>query len=84
MYGDGVKNNMWIQVKFQVTNPEFMDKDSDNIYGGIAKYVDGDDFEMIPELIICGCCGSEFEPQDVKILERYNDWMDLTETIISE
>ena len=74
---------MWKQVKIQVINPDLMDEDSDNIFGGIAEYIEDDvtgDTALVR--IICGCCGSEFEPDDVKVLDCYHDWMDLTETIV--
>lgn len=74
---------MWQQVKIQVNNPDLMDEDSDNIFGGIAEYIEDDvTGDAVLVRIICGCCGSEFEPDDVIILERYHDWMDLTETIV--
>ena len=74
---------MWKQIKFRVTNPSLMDDDSDNIFGGIAEMVeDMLDGELVPIRIICGCCGSEFEPSDIEVLECYDDWMDLTNTIV--
>jgi len=76
---------MWQQVKFQVISPDLMVDDSDNIFGGIAETIDDHiDEKTIPLRIICGCCGSEFEPNEVKILRYYHDWMDLTETIAGE
>lgn len=72
---------MYQQVKFAVINPDFINSDDDRtIFGGIVN-VD-DDGNIIN--VICGCCGSVFEPEDIKILERYNDWMDLTEAIVGE
>ena len=31
--------------------------------------------------IVCGCCGSLFEPEDVKIIKEYESWIDLSEEI---
>ena len=31
--------------------------------------------------IICGCCGSLFEPEDVEIIKEYENWIDLSEEI---
>ena len=49
------------------------------IFAGIAAY-DGDKLLYV----ICGECGSTLEPDDVEILKKYEDWMDLTETIIGD
>lgn len=75
---------MWKQIKFRVTNPELMD-DCDYIFGGIAEMIEDDvEGKLVPIRIICGCCGSELEPSDIEILECYNDWMSLTDTIVGE
>ena len=31
--------------------------------------------------IVCGCCGSLFEPEDVEIIKEYESWVDLSEEI---
>ena len=31
--------------------------------------------------IVCGCCGSLFEPEDVEIIKEYENWIDLSEEI---
>lgn len=49
------------------------------IFAGIAAY-DGDKLLYV----ICGKCGGTLEPDDVEILGEYEDWMDLTETIIGD
>jgi hypothetical protein len=72
---------MYQQVKFEVINPSLINEDEGNIFGGIA--IIGDDGKTITN-VICGCCGSVFEPDDIKILERYDDWMDLTEAIVGD
>jgi hypothetical protein len=72
---------MYQQVKFEVINPDFINEGETNIFGGIA--IIGGDGETITN-VICGCCGGVFEPTDVKILERYDDWMDLTEAIVGD
>ena len=72
---------MYQQVKFAVVNPDLINDDDDRtIFGGIAL---ADDNGTITN-VICGCCGSVFEPEDIKILKRYDTWIDLTEEIIGE
>ena len=71
---------MYQQVKFEVINPDLINEDEGNVFGGIAIV---NDYGTIIN-VICGCCGSVFEPEDIKILERYDDWMDLTEAIVGE
>jgi len=69
------------QVKFEVINPDLIDPDDDTtIFGGIALIGDNG----VITNVICGCCGSMFEPEDIKILERYDYWVDLTEIIIGD
>lgn len=72
---------MYKQVKFEVINPDLINEDEGNIFGGIAII---DDNDGTVTNVIYGCCGSVFEPEDIKILERYNNWVDLTETIIGD
>jgi len=72
---------MYQQVKFEIINPDFINEDEGNIFGGIA--IIGDSKGTIIN-VICGCCGGVFEPTDVKILERYDDWMDLTKAIVGD
>lgn len=31
--------------------------------------------------IVCGCCGSLFEPEDVEIIKEYESWINLSEEI---
>lgn len=76
---------MWKQVRFNVTNPDLQNKDSDNIFGGIAEYMkDNVTGKLVLIRIICGCCGCEFEPADVMVLDVYDEWIDLTETIVGD
>lgn len=73
---------MYYQIRFKVTNPDLIDNgEEDKIYGGIGEYVKICDKEILI-MVICGCCGSVFEPEDIEVLEKYDSWMDLTETII--
>lgn len=58
------------QVKFHC-----IDDDDDKVYGGIL---------MDNKYVICGCHGGVFNIEDVVILQTYNDWMDLSESIIGE
>lgn len=57
------------QVKFRIIG------DSDEIFGGIM--VDN-------QYIICGCCGSVFEVNDVIICQVYNSWLNISDEIIGE
>lgn len=59
------------QVKFRVNEEE----DEDVVLGGI--YVENGD----EQYIICGCCGSVFDADEVCIVEKYEDWFDLSEEI---
>lgn len=63
------------QVKFEIVNGDV--GEVGEVLGGIAVY---DDDVLIN--VICGCCGSVFEPEDVEILEKYDWWIDLVDTII--
>lgn len=72
---------MYQQVKFEVINPSLINEDEENVFGGIA--IIDDDGKTITN-VICGCCGGVFEPTDIKILERYDDWTDLTEAIVGD
>lgn len=47
-----------------------------NIWGGILVMVDD-----LP-YIICGCCGSVLELDEVEILEEYDTWANLSDEII--
>lgn len=69
------------QVKFRITDSSI--GETTEILGGIGIYEDADnqnDARLIN--VICGCCGSVLEPEDVEILEKYDWWVDLVDTII--
>lgn len=51
---------------------KFMDEEGE-IFGGIL--VDG-------EYIICGCCGGVIEWNEVTILEKYNNWVNISDNIM--
>ena len=56
------------QVKF---------KDFDGVvHGGILVEEDG--------IIICGCCGGTFEVEEVEIIETYDYWVDISDSIIGD
>ena len=46
-----------------------------NILGGI---------ELDDGRVLCGCCGSIFEPEDIHIITRYDTWINLTEEICGD
>lgn len=71
---------MFEQVKFIITNPAMIGEGEEGkTYGGIAWI----DCERL-DYVICGCCGAIFNAEDVEIVERYTDWMDLTQAIVGE
>lgn len=51
-----------------------------NIFGGIVIDDENNDYEFV----LCGCCGSLFEIQDVKIIEIFDTWVNLSDEIIGE
>lgn len=63
------------QVRFEIMNGDV--GEIGEVLGGIAVY-DGDTLINV----ICGCCGGVFEPEDVKILERYEYWVNVSDEII--
>lgn len=71
------------QIRFRVIAPDLMNEDEDNIYGGIGEYACIEDEEILVR-VICGCCGGEFDPDKIEVLDKYDDWMDLTETIVGD
>lgn len=74
--------SVYYQIRFKIINPSIMDPDEENnIHGGIGEYINicGEDILI---KVICGCCGSVLEPEDIEVLDKYDSWMDLTETII--
>ena len=57
------------QVKFKIT------KGCDEIFGGIM---------VNNQYVICGCCGSIFETDEVIICQVYNSWLNISDEIIGE
>lgn len=64
------------QVKFKITDDSI--GDPNEILGGIAIF---DDNSYLVN-IICGCCGSILESEDIKIIRIYENWIDLTDDIL--
>lgn len=65
------------QVRFRIVNTDV--GDTNEVLGGIAIYED--DTHLIN--VICGCCGGTLEPDDVEIIEVYeDDWVNLSEKIL--
>ena len=56
---------------------KFYDKENERTLGGI-KLDDGS--------IICGCCGSLFEPDsdEIEIIREYSSWVDIADSILGE
>ena len=71
------------QVSFKIASPDLYDADDkDLVYGGIAAYEElADDY--ILQFVICGCCGSVFEPEDIKIIRIFS-WINISDAIIGE
>ena len=68
---------MFQQVKFRIINEDV--GDPKEILGGIGEY-DG----SVLLRIICGCCGSVMEPDDVEVITKYEYWGDLCEAIVGD
>lgn len=66
---------MYKQIAFYEVNEE-----EHRILGGIAHY---DESEKI-DFVICGCCGSVLEPEDIVIVKTFNWWVPLCDTIIGD
>ncbi len=78
--GKGFEFEMYKQVKFRIVNDDI--GATDEILGGIGIYDDDDEDTLVN--VICGCCGGVFEPENVKILERYESWVDVSDVIIGK
>ena len=59
---------------------KFHDKANDEIFGGLLCQ------EGVCDYIICGCCGGiiEADDPDIEILETYEAWTDISDSIIGE
>ena len=62
---------MYKQIAFKVKYEEA------DIIGGIGYF---EDDKLIK--VICGCCGSTFEPEEIILISTYRDWVDLTAAIL--
>lgn len=71
---------MYRQVRFRIVNDDI--GATDEILGGIGIYEEDANHDEILVNVICECCGGVFEPEDVKIIEKYHLWVDLVDTII--
>lgn len=58
---------------------KFVDEEH-NILGGFAFFDEHDNIEYI----VCGCCGSMLEPDEVTIVEVYHYWANISDEIIGE
>lgn len=57
---------------------KFVDVYEHTTHGGIL-IIQGNE-----KYIICGCCGSVFEMEDVEIVKEFPDWIDISDSIIGE
>lgn len=73
---------MFHQIRFKVIAPDLMDE-GENIFGGIGEYAEIENEEILIR-VICGCCGGTFEPNEIEVLDKYDTWIDLTETIVGD
>jgi len=81
MKGKGFESEMCRQVRFRIVDSSI--GDTTEILGGIGIYEDADnqnDERLIN--VICGCCGSMYEPEDIEIIEKYHSWVDICDAII--
>lgn len=69
---------MYKQIKFKCY------EDGDEVYGGIGLYEEQSDGVEDLKLVICGCCGSVFDPNEIEVIEKYNNWINLSDEIIGE
>ena len=61
------------QCRFKYNEDDFYN------FGGIyCKFDNGDEY------IICGCCGGIVDVNEVKILEIYEVWVDISHEIMGE
>ena len=68
------------QVKFRIVNNDV--GDTNEVLGGIAIF---DDYDSTLINVICGCCGGTLEPDDVEIIEVYeDDWVNLSDEILGD
>lgn len=68
------------QVRFVVVNTDV--GATDEILGGIGIYEEDANHDEILVNVICGCCGSIFEPDEVVVVEKFEHWIDINEEII--
>lgn len=63
------------QVKFR----SYPDVGNEEVFGGIAVCNDG----AKPQYVICGCCGSIFEPDACEIVEVLK-WLPISDEIMGD
>lgn len=64
---------MYKQIAFKLKDEEA------DVIGGIGYFED----DKLVE-VICGCCGSTFEPDEITLITIYNNWIDLTTEILGD
>ena len=57
---------------------KFRDEENFILGGILCEFDNGDRY------IICGECGSIFDPDEVEILEIYDRWVDISYTILDD
>ena len=75
--GKGFEIEMCKQVRFRIVAD-----DTHETLGGIGIYGWNDNQDLYLVNVICGHCGTMFEPEEVEILEKSDWWVDLVDTII--
>lgn len=53
--------------------------EGDDAYLGGILVEDGE-----KSFVICGCCGGVFEMDDIEEIQKYENWVDLSNEIIGE
>ena len=66
------------QVKFQ----DLTEKDG-GVFGGIGAFEQTDAGDKL-KFVICGCCGGVLEPEDVKIIQQYEYWINISQDILGD
>ena len=61
-----------------ITQVRFRSEGEDISHGGILVEVDDDSY------VICGCCGSIFEMDEIQEMNKIESWIDINDAIIGQ